>query len=316
MSLVLIGSRAMKLRLGSAMKRAPLDFDFVVSSRDEANAWIASNYDRVGGRRVYEENNGRKVIVEGDTMVEFDIAVPGSSDELLIDLVKEDGDYMETSFGMVPSIDLLWTTKDAHKYKKFGNTSDATFWKHASDWYLMKHMGATIRPELVEFHKLREQESYATQKHPKLNVSKDQFFKDDAIEYVYDHDTIHQSVCLFERPAYTYYMVDGEQIKCSKEKFFAVSEDIRLAGALEEALTLALERSQISNPGVWSPDKSFRFAYSKVCSSITSGWFRKYCYEHIPEVLKLYEKTSKNYWQKFQSDVASGLVKPFTGSKY
>jgi hypothetical protein len=180
----------------------------------------------------------------------------------------------------------------------------------------MKHMGATIRPELVEFHKLREQESYMAQRHPKLNVSKDAFFKDDGIQYVFDHDDLHRSVMLGSRPAYENYLADNEQIKCSKEKFFAVSEDIRLAGALEEGLTLALERSQISKPGVWSPDKSFRFAYAKVCSSITSGWFRQYCYQHIPEVLKLYEKTSKNYWEKFQSDVQSGLVKPFTTPSY
>lgn len=315
MSLVLIGSRALKLRIGSAMTRKPLDFDFVVSSRDEADAWIESNYNKVGGRRAYEENNGRKVIVEGDTMVEFDIATAGSSDEMLIDLVKKDGDYIETSFGLIPSLDILFAIKDSHKYKKFGNTSDHVFWKTAQDWFLMKHMGATIRPELVEFHKLREQESYMAQRHPKLNVSKDAFFKDDAIEYVYDHDTIHQSVCLFERPAYTYYMVDGEQVKCSKEKFFAVSEDIRLAGAMEEGLVLALERSLVPH-GTWSPDKAFRFAYAKVCSSITSGWFRQYCYQHIPEVLKLYEKTSKNYWEKFQSDVQSGLVKPFTTPSY
>jgi hypothetical protein len=92
-----------------------------------------------------------------------------------------------------------------------------------------------------------------------------------------------------------------------------VSQDIRLAGVVEEAAVLAVERSLVPHPGVWKPEYAWKFALAKVCSSITSGWFRQFAYENAPQVLKLYPQ---GYWEKFQKDCESGLVKTFTGSKY
>src|SRR6202044_290613 len=134
---------------------------------------------------------------------------------------------------------------------KFDKSSSG-FWKTANDFHLMKRLGAHIRPEYGEFYKLRQKESYAAQKHPKLNVGKDSFFKDDGIQYVHDHDSIHLSATKLDRPAYTFYVEDGAQINCSKEKFFAISQDIRLAGVVEEATTLAIERSKVPFGDTWS----------------------------------------------------------------
>jgi hypothetical protein len=82
---------------------------------------------------------------------------------------------------------------------------------------------------------------------------------------------------------------------------------------VEEAAVLAIERSLVPHPGIKTPEEAWRFALAKVCSSITSGWFREFAYENALEIIKLYPK---GYWEKFQEDVKSGLVKPFTGSKY
>ena len=82
---------------------------------------------------------------------------------------------------------------------------------------------------------------------------------------------------------------------------------------VEEAAVLAIERSLVPHPGTWSPEYAWKFALAKVCSSITSGWFRAFGYEHLPEILKL---APVGYWDKFQADVEKGLVKSFTGSKY
>jgi hypothetical protein len=246
--------------------------------------------------------------VEGATNVEFDIIKPGNSSEMLQQLVEHNPESIETPFGWVPTLDMLFTIKSSHKYLK----NSPHFWKTVADYHILKHLGAKVRPEYEAFLKLREAETY-TYAHPKLNASKDNFFKDDSIDYKYDHDTIHESVARFERPAYTYYMKDGAQVQTEKQKFFEVSQDIRLAGVVEEAAVLAIERSLVPHPNVWTPEYAWRFALSKVCSSITSGWFRAFAYEHIPEVLKLYPT---GYWEKFQADVEKGLVKPFTGSKY
>ena len=310
--MILIGSRGLALR-ALAMKapglllRKPVDFDFVCT-KEEFDNWMDKNSSKIGMTKSYPVKDGAKMIVEGSTNCEFEITSPGTSTEMLINLVEGAPDSIETSFGWVPSLDMLFTIKSSHKYLK----NSPFFWKTLLDYHVMKAAGAKVRPEYEAFFKLRQKETY-NYSHPKLNQSKDGFFADDSIQYVYDHDTIHESVARGERPAYTYYMKDGAEVDCDKEKFFSVSQEIRLNGVIEEAAVLAIERSLVPCPGVWTPEYAWKFALSKVCSSITSGWFRAFAYEHALEILKLYPA---GYWEKFQEDVKSGLVKPFTGSKY
>lgn len=107
-------------------------------------------------------------------------------------------------------------------------------------------------------------------------------------------------------PAYTRYQKDGQEVQCDKNKFFNCAREIQLAGVVEEAAVLAIERSLVPHPNVWTPHFAWKFALAKVCTSITSGWFREFAYENALDILKLYPV---DYWDKFQKDVESGLVK-------
>lgn len=310
-AMLLIGSRALKLRCPQAIKREPGDFDFVCTL-DEFHQWMEKESNKVNPTKVYELPEYNKWIVESANVgsnCEFEIIKPGTSNELLVDLVYGDKESVETSLGLVPSIHFLLSIKNTHRFKKF-ESSMSGFWKCALDWHMMRRAGAVIKDEHLPMVKLREQETYSKQIHPRLNVNKENFFSNNGLgELPFEHDSLHEVVALYDRPAYTYYMEDGEQVKSSKKKFFEVSNDVRLAGCLEEALTLSLERSLIAHPGVWSPDYAFRFALAKASSSITSGFFRTYMFENIFEVINLYEKTSKDYYQKFQDGVKSGKVR-------
>jgi len=295
------------LRAPHLLTRAPEDFDFICTM-PEFEAWLAANKDKVKPTKIYSETSGihfNKMIVEGSSNCEFEIVQPGKSSGMLVELVKtaqKYNDALDTPFGLVPSLDLLFTIKSSHKYLR----NSPHFWKTLLDYHIMKRAGACVRPAYNEFLKVREQETYYY-KHPNLNQNKDGFFADDNIKYVYDHDTIHQSVAMFDGiPAYTRYMKDGAQVQCDKVKFFACPREIQLAGVVEEAAVLAIERSLVPHPGVWTPKYAWRFALAKVCSSITSGWFREFAYENALEVLKLYPE---HYWDKLQDDVKRGLVK-------
>lgn len=303
--MILVGSRALVLRAPQALNRKPLDFDFVCT-KEEFDTWMEKNSSKVKPTKIYPEKN--KMIVEGSTNCEFEMIAPDTSSDMLRQLVMNDSESFETPFGWVPSFDMLFTIKQSHRYLK----NSPHFWKTAQDWHTMRALGAKIRPEYEAFLKLREKETY-TYAHPKLNVTKDNFFKDDGLEYVWDHDDIHKSVARGERPAYTYYLKDGEQVLCDKNKFFSIDQGIRLNGIVEEAAVLAVERSLVPHPGVWTPAYAWKFALAKVCSSITSGWFRQFGYENLPQVLKMYPE---GYWEKFQKDCEEGTVKRFTGSKY
>ena len=50
-----------------------------------------------------------------------------------------------------------------------------------------------VYQSLCNFYQLREKESY-THKLPSLNVHKGDFFKKDEVNYIYDHDSIHEVV--------------------------------------------------------------------------------------------------------------------------
>lgn len=302
--MILIGSRALSLRNPELLRRTPSDFDFVCTE-SEFEEWFKNNAKKLqktsdGVMKVYREGN--KMIIEGSSNCEFELVQPGTSSQMLVELVELDSSSIPTKFGLIPNLDILFTIKSSHKYLK----NSPHFWKNLLDYHMMKSAGAKVRPEYMEFLKLREKETY-TYAHPKLNQTKKNFFSDDNIKYVYDHDTIHKSVALYDGiPAYTHYMKDGAEIQCDKKKFFSIDEKYRLAGVVEESAVLAIERSLVPHPGVWTPEFAWKFALSKVCTSITSGWFREYAYENAFKVLKLFPK---NYWEKFQEDVKSGLVK-------
>lgn len=151
---------------------------------------------------------------------------------------------------------------------------------------------------------LREKLTY-TNSLPKLNTTKQEFFTD-SVPYKYDHDTIHEAVKHLDKPAYVYYIKDGEQVMCSEEKFFKAPEIVRLYGVLEESYVLALERAVI--PFNTDRDKAFKIALEKVCTSITSGWFREYAWDHYDEVMNLYHPS---YVEKFTIALEAGKIKPF-----
>lgn len=306
--MILVGSRALALRAPQLLLRKPRDFDFI-STTSEFDEWYSKNVESLGAHKFYPQNSPafNKIIIESihkdaTDNCEFEIIQAGKSSELLAEIVKNDSETIKTAFGLVPNLDILFTIKSSHKYLK----NSPHFWKTLADYHILKRAGAKIRPEYRDFFKMREKETYYY-KHPKLNQGKDAFFADDGVKYVYDHDTIHQSVAMFDGiPAYTRYMKDGAEVDCDKTKFFACPREIQLAGVVEEAAVLAIERSLVPHPGVWTPQYAWRFALAKVCSSITSGWFREFAYENALDVLKLYPQ---NYWEKFQKDVESGLVK-------
>lgn len=98
---------------------------------------------------------------------------------------------------------------------------------------------------------------------------------------------------------------------CDKGMFFDSAEIIRDLAVLEESYVLALERSLVPFPGGKTPKEAFDMALMKVCTSITSGWFREYAWEHYDAVQAMY---NDNYVEKFQRGVINGTVKLLKGT--
>ncbi len=247
------------------------------------------------------------IVVGVGVIVEAEITWPDSSAKKLFDLVVNDPQSEELIGGfIVPSLDVLYMLKMSHRYLR----NSPHFLKTMRDIQLMRKHGAKISTRYKEFYKERMAETY-WYKHPKLNVDKKGFFNEKENYNIFVHDDIHRAVRHLSKPAYEFYQVDDEEVLCSKDKFYSVTEEIRMYGALEEAYVLALERHQIPNSFKPKPEQSFDIAMMKVCTSITSGWFREYCWENYNRVVDLYQYDKPNYVERFKTALAHGEVRPF-----
>lgn len=300
--MILVGSRALALRAPFLLNRKPVDFDFICSY-DEYENWFAKNKHLIKINKHYTLPSEKKIIIEGNSNIEFELIEKSESAKMFYDLVSNDSKTLKTSFGLVPNLNLLYTLKNSHKYLK----NNPYFWKTYVDIAIMKEFGCQILPEYNEFFKLREKETY-TYSHPKLNVSKKDFFNYDQVDYKYDHDSIHQCVYLYDRPAYTYFTKDGSEVLSDKKKFFECSEEIKLAAVIEETCVLAIERSYVPYKELFNLEQTYKFALSKVCTSITSGWFRTYAYDNALKALK---QMPSNYIERFEDGLKNNIVKPF-----
>lgn len=297
--MLLIGSAA--LAFVAELDREPKDAD-LIATIDEYEDFIAKHKQNLVS--TYPVNKGKKLIIflKDTKPIEMEIAWPDSTAETLLNALSME-DLPTTSFlgqeVSVAPLHILYQLKMSHRFLK----NSPHFLKTMKDIKFMRSLGAQII--MPDWLKAREVETY-DYKHPKLNVSKDDFFKkDEGVTYVYDHDSIHEAVKRYDRPAYTYFKPENSQVLCDRAMFEASSREVQLASVVEEATVLALERSQIPFKNQVTPKWSFDMALMKVCTSITSGWWRSFAWEHYDEVQALYDE---NYVAKFWEAVKKGVV--------
>lgn len=308
--MIMVGSRALEMqlkRMGKEFYRPCLDLDFLCTEKDWQIQFI--RYTHEEGVELVERTGNKGHVKLGDgTHIEFDIAQPGDSTDLLIQYCKTNPHSLFLNNGdFIAPVNVLYLLKMSHRYKK----NSPHFFKTMNDIHYMRSLGASIPAELEDVFKLREKETY-NYSHPNLDVKSKDFFKGDEVPYVYDHDSLHEAVAVLGVPAYKSYMKDDSEVMTSKEKFFEQENHIRLLGVYEESCVLALERSQIPFNFEVPARQSFVMALSKVCTSITSGWFREYAYESFHVVMKFYESMGEtDYIERFKAN--QHLVKPFQG---
>ena len=259
-------------------------------------------------------NNGKTLVAFTDDMIyEAELVRQDTTSEDLLALIANDDysivEYDENQTLYYAHMDIVYLLKMTHRYKK----NSKHFYKTMKDIHALRELGAVIRSEHQEFYEQRLKETLFYG-HPKLNQTKKDFFTD-TVPYKYDHDSIHEAIKLFDKPAYSYFKKDESEVMVDKDMFFALPFEKQIAATYEESCVLALERSQIPYPHI-DKKRSFLMALEKVCTSITSGWFREFSWEHFQHAVRLYDQlTSRdcNYLDQFNKGLAAGVVKPFEG---
>lgn len=305
--LMLTGSQALQIRCPALLMRQPRDLDGI-GTFEEVQGLLKREHQRQPFQSIMPAHGGKKMIgFRPGQPWEFEIAWEGSTGAELLKLVAEDPATLHqngyAAGTMIPSVDVLYTLKMSHRYLR----NSPAFLKTMRDIQELRRIGAKIPDRYQDWYKARMKATY-DYGHPKLNQDKMGFFSGDGVKYVFDHDSIHVAVAIHERPAYTYYMKDGAQVQCDRSKWEALPDSFKLAGVLEESYVLALERSQIPHPGVLTPRQSFLKALGKVCTSITSGWFREWAWEHYDQVVAAYDDTYvARFWAAAEAGVAKRL---------
>lgn len=297
--LLLIGSVALNFYLPRKDQKRPNDLD-AIATYDVAAGFLR----KVGCSQMYPINDGKTLFGRNASLIhEIEIAWPDSTGADLIDLVRKHDEYHTVEMdNVVPSIDVLYALKLSHRYLR----NSPHFLKTRRDILALRKMGASVPTWLEDWFKLREKATY-TYKLPKLDVSKADFFMD---QYQYDHDSLHEAVAFGDQPAYKSFAEPGNEVKSSKKLWDQTELSTKLLAGLEEASVLALERSLIPHPGKKTEDEAFEFALMKVCTSITSGWFREFCWEHYNIILDTYKARKKGLLQMLNEGIENGKVRP------
>lgn len=250
---------------------------------------------------VYPANRAKYLIgkTTAGEIYEVEIAWPGSTGEELLEYV---GDAQ-----LHPSLDVLYALKMSHRYLR----NSPHFHKTRQTIFAMRNAGAKIPEDLKDWFKRREKETY-DYGHPNLAQNKNNFFSGDGVNYVYDHDTIHEAVAIWEqKPMYKRYQKDGSEVLCDKAKWDKLPNDFKNMAVAEEAAVLAIERSLVPFPGAKTPYEALTLALEKICTSITSGWFREYAWENYDAILQMCRVSGYDYWGKFQQALKLGYIKPY-----
>ncbi len=252
---------------------------------------------------LYPTDNGKSFVARwrDGAIEEYMIAWPGTTTEEILHLEPQKISGLAEGI-QYASLNTLLLLKLSHRYRK----NSPHFLKTMKDIKVLRSLGATIEG-MEDLLKRREEETY-TYAHPKLDQVKSTFFSMEDSFYKYEHDDIHQAVKVGDKPAYQYFGTEGQEVKSSKRKFDKCDLRTQLLAGLEESYVLAIERSLVPHPGVLTLRQAFDKALMKVCTSITSGWFREFCWEHYDEISELYED---NYLEKFNAALARGEVRNF-----
>jgi hypothetical protein len=298
--MLIIGSVAMK-HFGLT-DRKPIDTD-VICTYEEYEQLIKDFKPNIIAH--YPISGNKFVIKCLDTITEVEIAWPGSVAEELLTIVEKHKlhkhlDYNE--YIATPEVQLA--LKMSHRYLR----NNPHFNKTMDDIWALRGNNYVVPECLQEWLKKREKETYDYSL-PNLKQSKNNFFNAEDGFYKFDHDSLHLAVAIGDRPAYMEFKLDEEEVWCSEELWNMCSEETKLNAGFEEAMVLNLERWLVPNDFKVEPKQGFDIALEKICTSITSGFFREYCWEHYYEIEKMYEDYANLCFQGFYQGLKNGTIR-------
>ena len=184
--------------------------------------------------------------------------------ELADDLIKASSDpvFLDPS--------LLYTLKASHAYW------DIHWDKTMHDIWSFQQRGVDLDQGLHD-RLVKMWAKVHGEKRVNLNQTVDIFWND-AVKRRYDHEWLHRQVKFYDHPLHESLHPEGSGVLIDKVKFFSLPFDLQLKVAMEEILTVAIERADL---GVQSLQHerlaAVKRAHKKLCTTMAKGWFAQFC---------------------------------------
>lgn len=195
------------------------------------------------------------------------------------------GQWVETPAGDVELMSLrgLAAIKRSHLWR------DHFFDKHIIQYH--KHLKHHRDPQDDQFIKDRAKATKEVIRYaqPSLLKSNEEFF-DDAVDKKFDHDWLHELVAFGDHPIYLDMKRDLSLAWCEKDLWDQFPQEKKLQCVAEETMVIAMERFLIPNDWNYSMFGAYYKALAKVCTTLTSGWFRDFAIDNHPEIMALFDK--------------------------
>jgi hypothetical protein len=191
---------------------------------------------------------------------------------------------------VVVGMDGLSIMKRSHLWR------DLSFQKHITHYhkYITKHVPQYTTEMYVDYKNREDLTLKAYERgHPNLKQSVKDFFND-YVTKKYDHDYLHELVAYHDKPLYTHMQRDAKSAWCDYGLWLDFSHQERSQCTAEEVYVIAIERFMVPNDWKFPSKLAYMKALDKVCTTLTSGWFRAYAIDNYPELFNMYDEEKFN----------------------
>jgi len=296
--MLIIGSYAFNKIFPDSRKPGDLD---IICTEDQIEE-IASKYGEIKTR----DPQFVSIRSSENELTELMIAVPGNAMWMYLEKYNAfEGEHYMDAQG-------LYSIKKSHVHMPI------KFSKHIWDYSKLHKLvnGIDTMPEITKQNSedIKERMGRKFQS-PSLKKSVAEFFgqSEGLVKSWFVHDDIHRVMSHYgETPLYEKMQDDLSLAWCKKDSWEKFSFEDKCKCVLEEAYVIALERRIIpvmfgGEKGFYSPKAAMHWAMMRICTTLTSGWFRKFATDHYEEITG--DFYNPNYVTKFLSSYQKGKIK-------
>lgn len=286
--MIIIGSNALDYWID--IYRIPKDIDIIVTE-EEKDLFFKKHRNNI---QYFVKKSNCKYKCKFKNGMKYEIEIQGINDSSALILSEINKNYkleINNDVYFVPTLDILLSLKMSSL------NFNINWYKNMDDYYLILKYTNNYNQKIYE-----ERKKEITERVINTNKSNDEFFNQSQakIKRIYQHDSIHESIAYYDVPLFNKIKYDSTKAYCSKKLFNKLSFDDKIKCVKEEIFAIAIERFVLNSEKVDDSvlTESYRKSYEKICTTITSGWFREFAINNyltlkIPDI-SYYSKFIKN----------------------